>query len=141
VNYHAARSARNPGLIRTAQKSVHNRARYTCEPTPRLARGGHIAEVNGKTFVVFERKNGGEPIVVSIEVCVTHRTRLATPAEADAVLTKLGMSGALDIDAELDALIARERRANGSRDGLGVESAESLLAREMAAFHSKIAAE
>jgi hypothetical protein len=109
MHYHVARSARNPSLIRIAKRAVYNHSYYLGQPTPHFAPGGKIAESNGKTFVVIEPANGGEPIVVSVTARVAHAIHPATPVEANAVLAQLGLNVDIDLDAALDKLIELER--------------------------------
>jgi hypothetical protein len=92
-----------------AKRAVRNRAQYLGLPAPRLARGGKITGLNGKTFVVIEQANGDKPIVASVVARVSHHVTPASPVEANAVLTQLGMSDDVDIDAALDRLIEIER--------------------------------
>jgi hypothetical protein len=106
---HAAHPARNHSLLRAAKKALYNRAAYLGQPAPRLAPGGQLTELNGKTFVVIEQANGGKPIVASVATRLAHSVRPASQAEADAVLAQLGLSVDLDIDAALDKLIELER--------------------------------
>jgi hypothetical protein len=75
-------------LNRVARCALHNHRRYTGESGSLGLKPGasFVAMGTGETGVVFERDNGGNPVIVATLPRVTYTSRILTGAEYDEAL-------------------------------------------------------